>query len=299
MPLPTSESAAELPVARYDAMARDRISLRAWPFMFRELWAYRELIHRLVVRNFTAQFKQSVFGYLWVILTPLATTLIFSLLRKAQIMTVPMPEGAMPYPLFVFLGTTIWGFFTQLVMGSTTAVSSAGVLVSRIYFPREVLIFSGVGAAFINLIVRLAVLAVLCACIGYVPSAGVLLAPLCLVPLLALGVGLGMLFAPVNTMVHDMSRGLEFVFQFGMFLAPTVYPTPTLDAATSGWQQAIYWLHHLNPVSYFIYAVDDLFQFGACAISSGLLVSSAASFLVFAVGWRFFHACEPLLAERL
>ncbi|MBU1908610.1 MAG: ABC transporter permease, partial [Verrucomicrobia bacterium] len=115
----------------------------------------------------------------------------------------------------------------------------------------------------------------------------------------ALGIGLGLFFAPINTMMHDVGRMLEFAFQFGLFLAPTVYPTPDLATATGRWERVLFWIHSLNPVSHFLYAVQSLVETGVFAVTRGLVVSTGLSFLILAVGWRFFHICEPLLAERL
>ena len=267
--------------------------------MFRELADNRELIHRLVFRNFSAQFRQSFLGYLWVAFPPIATTVVFALLRQAQIINVPMPENAMPYALFALVGTTVWGFFTQVAMMATTSVSNAGSLVSKIYFPREVLVLSAVGNAVINMLIRMAVVILTFALFLYVPHWPAVFAPIMLLPLMALALGMGLFFAPINTMMNDMSRILEFAFQFGMFLAPTVYPTPSLESVTGGWQQALYWLHTLNPVSHILYAINDLIQTGSFHAGPGFVVSVALSFLVLALGWRFFHICEPLLAERL
>ena len=114
----------------YEASAWDRVSLGAWARMFRELASNRELIHRLVFRNFSAQFRQSFLGYLWVAFPPVATTIVFALLRQAQIVNVPMADGAMPYALFALIGTTVWSFFTQVSMMATTSVAYAGTLVS-------------------------------------------------------------------------------------------------------------------------------------------------------------------------
>jgi lipopolysaccharide transport system permease protein len=283
----------------YEASARDRVSLGAWRRMFRELAENRELIHRLVFRNFSAQFRQSFLGYLWVAFPPIATTVVFALLRQAQIVNVPMPENAMPYALFALIGTTVWGFFTQVAMMATTSVSNAGSLVSKIYFPREVLVLSAVGNAVINLVIRIVVIVLTFALFLYVPHWQAVFAPLLLLPLVALALGMGLFFAPINTMMNDMSRLLEFAFQFGLFLVPAVYPTPSLEEATSNWQQALYWLHTLNPVSHFMYAMNSLIDTGMLTVTPGLVVSTALSFLALAVGWRFFHICEPLLAERL
>lgn len=286
-------------VTVYDASDRDRVSIHAWASMFRELWQFRELIQRFVSRNFAAQFRLSFLGYLWVVFPPIATTIVFALLRQAQVVNVPMPEHGMPYAIFALVGTTIWGLFTQVTLMATGSIANAGSLVSKIYFPREVLVLSAVGNALINVVIRFGVVLLSFALFLYAPHWQIVFLPLVLLPVVALGVGLGLFFAPINTMMHDMGRALEFAFQFGMFLAPTVYPTPDLATATGHWQQILYWMHVLNPVSHFMYAANDLIQYGTFHLTHGFIVSSVASLLILMFGWRFFHICEPLLAERL
>ncbi len=286
-------------VARYDGTGRDRLAIGAWRVMIRELVEYRELNLRLVRRAIAGQFRQSLMGYLWIILPPVATTVVFNMLQEARIVNVTMAEGALPYALFALLGATLWGFFTQVASGATSSISSAGPLVSKIYFPREILVFSSCGSAFLNLGIRLLVFLLTCFLMGFHPplqSAGALLL---LIPLTALGLGLALFLAPLNAIMNDVGRALEFAFQFGMLMAPTVYPTPDPEAALSGWQMALYWLHVLNPVSHYLYAFHGLLQTGTFAMTTGLAVSIILSGLVFLSGWRFFHACEPLLAERL
>ena len=84
-----------------------------------------------------------------------------------------------------------------------------------------------------------------------------------------------------------------------MFLAPTVYPTPSIETAFTKWEVALFWIHKLNPVSHTIYAVDNLIEHGVWMPTAGFTASAVLGFLVLAIGWRMFHMCEPLLAERL
>ena len=286
-------------VTIYDASGRDRILLSAWPVMFRELWNYRELIFRMVSRNFAAQFKQSFLGYLWIILPPVATTIVFSMLREANLVNVPMAEDAMPYALFSLIGLTIWSGFTQFTMAATGSIVSGGNLVSKVYFPREVLVLSAIGNSLISLMIRVMVILITFAFFLYVPHWQIIFIPLILLPMFALAIGLGLLFAPINTMMHDMSRVLDFIFQFGMFIVPCVFPTPDLMKTETFWERTLYWVHVLNPVSHFINITRDIIHTGVINLTPAYTASAIIGFLVLALGWRFFHICEPLLAERL
>ena len=290
---------APLRVTVYDGASRDRIAVSAWGRMFAELWRYRELTRRLLGRNIAGQFRQSFLGYVWIALPPVATTLIFTMLRRAQVVNVPMEGHVLPYALFALIGTTLWGFFSQLTIMATMSIANAGVLVTRVYFPREVLVLSAIGNAVVNFGIRLVVVVLSFALLGFHPPWQVVFFPLLLVPMLAFGVGLGFILAPINTMMRDMGRVLEFAFQFGMFLAPTIYPTPDIARDIGRWKVALYWLHNLNPVSHFIQAVDTLVETGSFVPDNGFVAACGISFLVLLIGWRFFHICEPLLAERL
>jgi len=290
----------------YDASGRDRLSIGAWKCMVSEIWEYRELIYRLLMRAVAAPLRQSFLGYLWIVLPPLATALIFSVLRSAQIVMVPMEGHVMPYVLFALIGATIWGLFTQCVSSATASIANAGSLVSKIYFPRETLIISSVGTALFSGVVRMMVVVLMFVVLGFVPHATAMWIPVVMLPMIVFAIGLGFIFSILNTMMQDTARFLEFGFQFGMFLAPTVYPTPSFQAALDhapatgmNWQLMLYWLHTINPVTHFINATHHLIEYGMFTPSTGFYASVIISVLTLLVGWRLFHICEPLLAERL
>jgi lipopolysaccharide transport system permease protein len=204
----------------------------------------------------------------------------------------------MPYPLYALVGVTVWSAFTLFTLSAVNSISGGGNLVSKVYFPREVLVLSSLGNALINTLIRLAVVVVTFALFRYVPQPSVLLVPLVFLPMIALALGIGMLLAPINTMMNDMAKVMEFLFTFGMFITPAIYRTP--DLGGGAWSDdVLYWVHTLNPVTHFIEAIRSLIDTGLITMSPGLLASTILSFLMLAIGWRFFHICEPLLAERL
>ena len=294
------------PLTVYEAFSPDRVGLDAWRTMLAELWRYRELIQRLVMRNIAGQFRQSFLRYFWVAIPPVATALIFGMLRRSRILNIDVSMGEIPYPLFVLIGTTYWGFFQQVTIMATTSISNAGSLVSKVYFPREVIVFSSVAGALVNLAIRLVVLILAFFVFSYTPHMQILFAPLLFVPLCLLGTGIGLLLAPIDTMMRDMSQALNFLFQFGLFLVPAVYRTPSLSEAyqTIGsnhinWKMLVFWAHNLSPVSHMIRTAVSLIENGTVGSWMALSIASICSLLVFLIGWRFFHICEPLLAERL
>lgn len=267
--------------------------------MFQELREYRELIGRLIVRNLSAQVRQSFLGYVWIVLPPIAVTIVFSLLKQANIVNIPTADDAMPYALFALIGVTIWGGFNEFTNAGMNSIASGGPLVSKVYFPREILALSAVGSAAVNLTIRTAVIALTFTLYRYLPDWKAVLAPLVLMPMFAMALGLGLLFAPINTMMTDMSRIVAFAFQFGTFITPAIFPTPNPDKMHSSYEVVLYWVHTLNPVSHFINGTRDMVHFGIWPNTPGYFIAATLGVLTLAVGWRLFHICEPLLAERL
>lgn len=283
----------------YESSNRDRIDITAWKVMFREIHEYRELIGRLVKRNLSAQFRQTFLGYVWIALPPIAVTVVFSLLRQANLINIPETANAMPYVLFALVGTTIWSGFNEFTNAGMNSISSGGSLVSKVYFPREVLALSAVGNAAVNLSIRTGVILLTFILYNYIPDIKCVIVPLLLLPMFAMALGLGLIFAPINTMMNDMGRMVGFAFQFGTFLTPAIFPTPDPATMITIYEKGLYWMHTLNPVSHFINGARDMVHYGIWPTNSGYCIAAILGFLILAVGWRFFHICEPLLAERL
>lgn len=286
-----------------EAGYRSRRSWRTWGTMARELWESRELIHRLWYRDFFGHLRQSFLGVLWMIFPPVATTLIFDVLRRASVVHISMEGQVLPYFLFVLIGSTLWQMFSSSAVDVTHCITGGAGLVSRVYFPRVALAMSVLGRSLVGSAIQLGVVFLSFFVAGYVPHWQVVFLPFLLVPLAFFSLGLGMFFAPIHSVVRDTAQALNVILRFAMFLAPTVYPSPTFEAAVGrggSWVSAtLFYLHTLNPVSHFMTAARDLVQYGTLTQPLALLAAVGASFLVLALGWRFFYLCEPIVGERL
>src|SRR5262249_61387255 len=99
----------ELPVRVYSAEARGDSLPAVVSRAARELWTTRGVLWRLFLRDFAAQDRQKLFGYLWAFLHPLLAIVAFVFLDHAGVLQPG--ELDVPYPLYIFLGTRLWGFF--------------------------------------------------------------------------------------------------------------------------------------------------------------------------------------------
>lgn len=267
-----------------------KAGIRIWPQMFRELIGSRELIWRLILRDISAKYKQSFLGILWAFLTPLVMMFVFVWIKGQNIL--PIKDTTIPYPAFLFLGQMVWLFFSHGLTTTAVSLTEAGSLLTKINFPREVLVLSKLGQTIFEFLIRIPLLMIILLWVGFTPKILILLVPLLLIPLLLLIAGLGFFVSLLNGIMRDISSMIGILMSIGMFAAPVIYPPPT------SWPMS-FWINYANPVSAFINATRDLTSYGFLTDPMSYFLSSTISVMIFFIGWRAFHLVEPKIAERV
>ena len=192
-----------------------------------DLWAYRELLYFLTWRDIKVRYKQTLMGVAWVVVQPLLTMLIFTLIFTRF---VKLEEGAIPYPLFAYAGLLLWNFFSTAVSSGTNSLIGNTSLVTKVYFPRSFIPAAAVGAGLVDFCVGSVLLAALAAYYGVRVTWGLLLLPVFvgLAALLALAVG--MISAALTVRYRDLRHALPFLLQLWMFASPVIYPLRVVPA---------------------------------------------------------------------
>ena len=267
-----------------------KAGLRIWIEMIGELFQHRELIWRLIVRDISAKYKQSFFGIFWLFLTPLVMMFVFVWIKSKNIL--PIDESIMPYPAFVFIGQMIWLIFSQGLIYSANCMIAAGDMLTKINFPREVLLFSAIGQTVFEFIFRIPLLIIVFLFVDFSPSVMCLFAPLAIIPLLFLVMGLGFFVSILNAVTRDTGNMIGIIVTLGVFATPVIYPPPKT------WPLS-FLINTINPVSGYINCVRDLTLNGSLTDIQGYFFSVIFSMLIFLIGWRIFHLVEPKIAERV
>lgn len=242
-----------------------------------ELWYYRELLYFLTLRDIKVRYKQTLMGVAWVIIQPLTTVLIFTLVFNRF---VRLEAGALPYPLFALSGLLLWLFFANAVTNSTHSLVSNANLITKVYFPRMFIPAASVGAGLVDLAVAFLLLLVLCFYYGVALTLNMLVLPLFVLMMALLALGVGLLSAAVTVKYRDLRHALPFIIQLWMFASPVIYPTSIVP---DRWK----WLVTINPVAGIIEGFrasltglpfDWLHLSISAAITLALLVCSAYIF---------------------
>jgi lipopolysaccharide transport system permease protein len=191
----------------------------------KDIWEYRELLFFLTLRDIKIRYKQTAIGIAWVILQPVLTTAIFTIIFSTF---ARFDTGAVPYPVFVLSGLLIWLFVhTAISMASTSFVNNTN-LVTKVYFPRLVVPIAATLAGLFDLIFGIAILVLLMIYYGLSISVSILFAPLFLFLAVILAASFGTLFSALNVRFRDVKFALPFLLQVWMIASPIFYPSTLL-----------------------------------------------------------------------
>ena len=210
----------------------------------KELVQYKDLIIMFVKRDFKTMYKQTILGPLWIIINPLLTTLMFTVVfgNIANISTDGMPQI-----VFYMLGTTVWTYFSSCLTKTSSTFTANAAIFGKVYFPRLVTPISTVISGLINFGVQFLMF------LGFMayfmikgspiePNLWILITPLLLVQLAALALGFGIIISSMTTKYRDLAVLVGFGVQLWMYATPVVYPASQIGGKLKT-------LMMLNPVS--------------------------------------------------
>ena len=281
---------SELPLLErvYTPEAERARGVKIWRDMLADLWATRELLWRLAHRDLTVSYRQSLLGFLWALLMPLLTVVLFAYLSSMRL--VPIGATPLPYPVYARWGVVLWQLFAATLSATTSSLADAGPLVTKVDFPKEVIVLSAVTRPLFEFAIKLVLVAVMMVVYDVSPSLWMLL----VVPLVALtlvmALGIGLVLALANLVTRDISNLVGIVVMFGMFAAPVLYPPPQTEPFTL--------LVVVNPFSPLLMASHDLLAGNPVAHPGLLATSTLFALLCLGVGWRVFRVAIRRVTER-
>lgn len=191
----------------------------------KELWQYRDLIWLFFKRNYSTKYKQTILGPLWLVLSPLITVTLYSVVFGGL---GKLSTDGVPHFVFYLCSNALWAFFaTCLNQTSSTFTANAGIM-GKVYFPRLVMPISSVLTGMLDLVIQLGILIVVMvgyAVTGYRFALGptLLLAPVLVLQTGILGLGFGIIVASLTTKYRDLVVLVGFGVSLWMYASPVVY----------------------------------------------------------------------------
>jgi len=261
----------------------------SWQYI-KDTWAQRHLLVLFAMRDITVRYKQTYFGFLWVVIQPIMVTVIYSIFfgRLANI-----PSDGAPYPVFVLSGVILWQFFSSALSQTSTSIVAQQSLISKIYFPRVIAVFSPVMSGLIDLGIMVLVLAATMLIFGTAVSWSLFLAPLFAGMAVVLAVGLGLWLSALDALYRDVRYALNFVVQIWYYSTPIIYPVGFVP-------EKYKFLLDLNPMTGIVMGFRWSILPEATPPSLTALAMSFATITALLVsGYAFFRRIENQLIDRV
>lgn len=253
------------------------------------LYRYRDLLWLWTVREIKVRYRQSVLGGAWAVLQPLSLMLIFTLVFS---FFVRIPTDGLPYPVFAYAALLPWTFFaTSISFGVPSLVNNMN-LVTKIYFPREVLPIAAIGAALVDLALGFLVFVALLAIYQVQWSWHLLWLPLILLIQIVLTLGVTLLGAAINVFYRDVRFVVPLTLQLWMYATPVIYPL----SAVPSWLQPVY---ALNPMVGIIDSYRRTLLLAEAPLASYLGLSTVLSLGILLLAYIYFKRVEWQFADLI
>lgn len=252
-----------------------------------EIWQYRELLFFLGWRDLSVLYKQTMIGVAWVVLQPLVTMVVFSIIFGNF---ARMPSDGLPYPVFVYTALLPWNMFSKTLSRSATSLVANANLISKVYFPRLIIPLASIAVPLADFLISSVILLVMLVWFDIQFTWAMLTLPLfaSLSVLVALSVGLWL--AALNVRYRDVGHTIPFIIQVWMYASPVVY---SVSLIPERWQL----LYSLNPMT----GVIEGFRWALLGRSmpnmSMLIISTVATLFIFVGGLIYFKRVEDVFAD--
>lgn len=252
-----------------------------------ELWSYRDLALLLVKRDLVNSYKQTVLGPIWIIINPLLSTMVFTVIFGV---IAGIPTDGTPQFLFYMSGNILWNFFSNcLNRASSTFLGNARIF-GKVYFPRLIMPVSGIMYNLVNFLMQTLVYIILVTvysiCGANVhPNALITLAPLLIIQTALLGTGMGLIISSITTKYRDLNILVSFGVSLLMYITPVVYPISQVP-------EKFRWIMLLNPVAPIVETYRYSFLGSGSIEWLFLGISFAVTIIILSIGIVVFNQVE-------
>lgn len=259
-----------------------------------EILKFRDLLFLFVKRDIVTQYKQTILGPIWLVLQPLLTTLMYSLVFGT---IAGISADGLPRILFYMASIPMWNYFSDTLTNTSKTFTENASVFGKVYFPRMILPLSKIFSGLIKYLIQFGLFAIIWVyhfSKGTIqPNIYILAAPFILLVLAVLSLGLGILITSMTTKYRDLTFLITFGVQLLMYATPVIYPLSTVKSAS---QQFIM---QLNPLT----SLFELFKYGFLGKGDvnfmWLTYSVVCSFIILFIGMIVFNRVEKKFIDTV
>ena len=269
-----------------------------------EIFAYRNLLKHLVIRELKARYKNSVLGIVWSLLHPLLMMTVYTIL-----FTVLIPnEGVQKYPIFILVALIPWQFHNSSLMSSAGSIVNNSSIIKKVYFPRVLLPTASMLSNLVNFLLASIVLLVLLYAFGIGLTIHALWVPLILLTQIIFTLGLAFIFSTLQAFYRDTLMLLEVGLLAWFFLTPVFYSFERFATRSEIWGITINparLMRWANPMASIVDGYRTVLWGNVGSSGPGpmdplaLLRTFVTAVIIFIIGYVVFSRSEHLFGEKL
>jgi lipopolysaccharide transport system permease protein len=255
----------------------------------KDIFKSRFLARQLAERDIKAQYRQSYLGVFWAFLQPLVTAVVWVFLNSSG--TINLSDTGIPYPLYAFSGTLIWSIIVASINSPMQSTNAARGILTKINFPKEALIVSGIYKLLFNSSIKVILLVLFVFIYGVGFHWSLLTLPFVIFGAILFGTTLGLFITPIGLLYKDVSKLISFGMQFLMYLTPVVYAIPKdgLMKTIMNW----------NPITSIVLTTRDVVVGASPDYLFYFLMVLVVCIPFLLIGLALYRISIPIIVERL
>lgn len=251
------------------------------------IWNYRHLTFKLAISDFKLRYKNSVLGFLWSLIEPLLMLVVLYV-----IFSFFMKVNVEHYQLFLLIGIISWNMLARGTAMSLNSILGKPSLVSKVYFPREILVISSCITALLMTLLEFVVFGIFMIIFKVMPTMTAIYFPIILIIQFVLILGLSFGLASLNVYYRDIQYIWTVILQAGFFASPIIYPMSIIP-------EKYVWIIKLNPMTLIIDTLRGSMIYSTVPVIRDIIFVIMLSFIILIIGYTIFLRLEPRLAEEI
>src|SRR3989344_4156081 len=252
-----------------------------------ELWHFRELLVALTLREIKIRYKQTFLGAAWAVLQPAALAVIFSVIFGHFLR---VESSQIPYVIFYYSSLMPWTFFSNSVSFGSLSVVNNSSLVTKVFFPREILPLSSIGAAFFDFLASSVIFIILMIIYKITPTINIFYLVLIIPSIFIFATGISLILSAINVIYRDVKFVIPLVLQVWLFATPIIY---SIDRIPDNIRK----FYILNPLAPLINSFRQVTVLGKNPNIFELNLAIVISITTLIVGFLFFKFKEKIFAD--
>ena len=255
--------------------------------VFKNIYAYRELLKTSIKKDIGGKYKKSFLGVLWSFVNPLLQITVYAI-----IFPLIMRNNIENYTVFMVCGLIPWNFFATSLNRSSFVMIENGNIIKKVYFPREILPLSLVTSETVNFLISSLIMLAFTLFSGMGISIYILLYPLILLVQYIMQLGLALILSSVTVYFRDLQHFIGVLLQLFFYATPIVYSVQTIP-------ENYRWILKLNPMTYVIEGYRDILYNQQMPDVRHLLMILGLGLVLVVLGYALFNKLQKRFAEEL